>query len=205
MRRWIALTCAAFIAAGIATACNTITGLDDITGRECQTAADCPEAGECTRVSCTEGQCAFEVAAREPCSIGACTADGVCVECVSDEGCVDELRPVCDTEQHRCIECNTHNGCAAGKSCRDGRCVECWDVDQDGGMPCGVSKPICSVIDGRCVECDFFDHCSNQKLPDTQCWEFLCVERNCVPTPTVGLPCMGGICKENGLCSPVPL
>jgi hypothetical protein len=192
------------MAGAIATACNTITELDDLAGNECQTEADCPEAGECAQVSCTRGQCAYRIAFGKACAGGACAEDGVCVECVSDEGCGDETRPVCDQESHICIQCISNNGCSAGTSCREGRCIECWVGDTDDGLPCLDPDFMCSNIDGRCVECDLDSNCSNEKLPDVQCWQFLCVERKCVPTPTPGMTCMGGTCKENGLCSPVP-
>jgi hypothetical protein len=202
MRQWMAWLVLGSMACAIAISCNTIAGIDDLAGLECQTAADCPPAGECTTVSCNDSRCAYGVAFAQACAQGVCNDEGVCVECISQDGCTGRLLPLCNIETQRCVECGSDADCP-GASCHHNKCLECWD-EVDSKKLCDEPGRICSPIDGRCVECDIGPNCSNEKLPDQQCWTLVCANRICVPTPTEGKDCIVGKCLKNGVCSPLP-
>lgn len=87
----------------------------------------CPDPAECRTVECVDGQCIEGNAApSSPCSIGACSASGTCVECVDNDQCT-VAGEHCDLDTHACVSAQCDDRAKNGSE---------TDVDC-GGVDCG--------------------------------------------------------------------
>lgn len=174
-------------------------------GPACAAPEDCANPGECQTVDCVQNACVYENLGPETtCSIGVCSGDGPCVECVGDVGC-DPLTETCgdgnmcvtaecdDGEQNgeetdvdcggagKCPRCEVDDDCAAGTDCATGLCdgdtCQPCDADDD----CDTATQFCNEPTGACTpkgdvgdECGGDDECENDTCVDGFCCDSAC-------------------------------
>jgi hypothetical protein len=184
MRRRLAVRRALVItlALALAGACNTIAGLESLDEVSCADDSDCAPAAECAAPRCVDGYCMYRLFSEsERCATdaGVCDNGGRCVDCLTDEHCIEPQRSRCGPEK-RCVECLGDENCAEG-------------------------KPRCVV--GLCVQCTGAADC--KLAPPSECWRVTCDSHVCsfeVADPDAGVRCAGGTgqCDEAGQCEVKP-
>jgi hypothetical protein len=98
-----------------------------------------------------------------------CAPDNRCVEClVRDHDCVDSSKPVCITDEQRCVQCIGDGDCkdlAAAHCNGSNACVGCSDDSQCAHL---AATPFCDTGSHHCVECTNYMGCGmNACIPST--------------------------------------
>ncbi|MBL8602616.1 MAG: hypothetical protein JNK72_11900 [Myxococcales bacterium] len=118
---------------------------NDPAGPFCDTAA-----GRCVRCLPSNDTCA----AAQHCDpmmfvcVDGCRSDEGCAVPVVDGGSVADAgvpRAVCDTQNNRCVECNTDAQCPSGRLCRGQQCVAGCNTER----PCPTGETCCA---GACID-----------------------------------------------------